>query len=142
MPLDQLVAWLGPEGAIAGLEHSELTIAELVELEPSIAAVKASSKLKRGELIKQIVAAVRSRVSKTSDELMAMSANDLKAYFVEIKASREELLSLLLKLDIRPGSAAKKNLSEFAAQEISDIGMYRRVATGALVDQPRSKEAD
>jgi hypothetical protein len=37
-------------------------------------------------------------------------------------------LGVLGKLDIRPSAAARKSLIEFAAQEISDIGMFRRVA--------------
>jgi len=61
---------------------------------------------------------------------MQMDIEALKAYFIEIKASREEILALLLELDIRPGSSAKTSLVDFAAREISDIGMYRRVASG------------
>ncbi len=61
-----------------------------------------------------------------------MDADSLRTYFFDIKATHAEILTLLQKMDIRPGSAAKKNLAEFAAREISDIGMYRRVASGGL----------
>ena len=61
---------------------------------------------------------------------MTMDADALKAYFLSIKASKKEILDLLESLDIRPGSVARNNLTEFAAREISDIGMYRRVAQG------------
>ena len=121
---------MGPEGAQAGLEHSELTVAELIELDPELASKKSIVKLKRAELIKELIVSVRLRSTKSPEELMAMDADSLKNYFIGIKASREELLSLLLRLDIRPGSAARKNLTEFAAREISDIGMYKRVAMG------------
>ncbi|MDB5963854.1 MAG: hypothetical protein JWQ72_354 [Polaromonas sp.] len=133
--LDEIVMWLGPEGARAGLEHSDLTIAEIVDLEPALFSGKSQTKIKRAELIKEIVASVRSRLAKSSEELMTMDVDSLKNYFAQIKVSREELLSLLMELDIRPGSAAKKNLTEFAAREIRDIGMYRRIASGTSKEE-------
>jgi hypothetical protein len=59
-----------------------------------------------------------------------MDPESLRMYFSKLKFSREELLDLLATLDIRPGSVARKNLAEFAAREISDIGMYKRIAKG------------
>ena len=127
--LNELVNWLGPDGAIAGLEKSDLTIAELEEL-AAARNVTIVSKTKRSELIRELVGSVGGRITKTPDELMQMDADALKEYFDKVKASRAELLQLLLALDIRPGSAARRNLSAFAAREISDIGMYKRVAKG------------
>lgn len=127
--LEELVQWLGVEGAIAGLEASDLTITELAELDVG-SPNRSRAKLKRSDLIRDLIVATRERLQKTPEELMSMSVEELTHYFVSIKASREELLSLLMKLDIRPGAAARKNLTEFAAREISDIGMYRRVAAG------------
>lgn len=129
--LEELVIWLGPDGAIAGIEASDLTIQEISELEPQL---NPSGKPKRGELIRTLVAAVRERLTKSPEELMSMNVEDLKDYLHSIKASREEILALLLKLDIRPGSSAKQSLVDFAAREISEIGMYRRVARGDRKD--------
>jgi hypothetical protein len=125
--LDDLVMWLGKEGAEAGLEKSDLTIAEIVDLEPSLSTARLA-KVKRSEVISMAVSAARGRLIKSADELMEMDADSLRDYFINIKASHSEILNLLQKMDIRPGSAAKKNLADFAAREISDIGMYRRVA--------------
>lgn len=127
--LEDLVRWLGPDAAIAGLERSDLTIAELQELDAG-GGNQPHAKLKRADLIKVLVSAVRKRLTKPPEALMQMDIEALKAYFIEIKASREEILALLLELDIRPGSSAKTSLVDFAAREISDIGMYRRVASG------------
>lgn len=124
-----LVNWLGPEGAIAGLEKSDLTISELLEL-AATRNIRQSSKVKRSDLIQDLVKSVGGRITKTPEELMEMDPESLKEYFHRVKASRSEILELLLALDIRPGSAARRNLSEFAAREISDIGMYKRVAKG------------
>lgn len=127
--LEKLIEWLGVEGAIAGLNASDLTAAELSELMPG-SKIPGHSKLKRLDLIRSLVERKRLESTKKPDELMAMDADSLKAYFLSIKASRKEILDLLRSLDIRPGSVARNNLTEFAAREISDIGMYRRVAQG------------
>lgn len=127
--LETLIEWLGVEGAIAGLEASDLTATELSELIPGI-KIPGHSKLKRRDFIKALVERKRDDLTKKPEELMGMNAESLKAYFLSIKASKKEILDLLDSLDIRPGSVARNNLTEFAAREISDIGMYRRVAKG------------
>lgn len=127
--LAQLVNWLGPEGAIAGLDKSDLTISELREFDAA-RSIRDGSKLKRADLIRGLIKNVGGRITISADELMQMDAVSLQAYFQNVKASRSEIIELLLSLDIRPGSAARRNLFQFAAQEISDIGMYKRVAQG------------
>lgn len=133
LDIDLLIKWLGTEGAIEGLLASDLTVQELLELAPPGAGL--SSKAKRADIIKKMVHAVREALIKSPEELMQLSADDLREYLVEIKASRVEILGLLEKMDIRPGSIARNNLIDFAAREISDIGMYKRVARG---DRPPS----
>lgn len=133
--LEILISWLGADGAKAGLLGSDLTISEIFELsnrKPSNA-----SKMKRGEVIEWIVDRKRSDLTRSADELMQMNAEELKNYFVSIKCSNKEILELLVSLDIRPGSVAKKNILDFAAREISDIGMYNRVAKGSHSDKNR-----
>lgn len=130
--IDDLVTWLGPEGAIAGIEASDLTIQEISAFDAKFNPP--SSKMKRGDLIRALVAAARERLTKSPEELMSMDVESLKTYLHSIKASREEILGLLLKLDIRPSSSARQSLVDFAAREISEIGMYRRVAQGEHKD--------
>ncbi len=126
--VDQLIKWLGTEGAIEGLAASDLTVQELLELAPE--GLGLPSKSKRSDVVKRIVHAFREALIKSPEELMQLSADDLKEYLIEIKASRSEIIGLLEKMDIRPGSIARNNLIDFAAREISDIGMYKRVAKG------------
>ena len=128
--LEKLIEWLGVEGAIAGMDGSDLTTAELGELMPE-AKIPGHSKMKRRDLIRALVERKRLDLTKKPEELMEMDADALKTYFLSVKASRKEILDLLESLDIRPGSVVRNNLTEFAAREISDIGMYRRVAQGA-----------
>lgn len=127
--IQKLISWLGVEGAKAGLDKSEMTNPELQESFAHLLP-KNSNKLKRSDIIEEIILATRKMTHKSIDELMEMSKEDLSSYFQEQKYSRKELLDLLYTLEIRPGSSAKKNLTEFTISEISDIGMYRRVAKG------------
>ena len=124
----ELIQLLGRDGAIAGLSASDLTVSELLEIASPHTTLP--TKIKRDDLIRRIVDSERERLTKAPEELMEMDAETLRAYFSDVKLSRNELIELLASMDIRPGSAARNNLTEFAAREISDIGMYRRVAKG------------
>ena len=104
--LEKLIEWLGVDGAIAGLDGSDLTAAELGDLMPE-SKFPGHSKLKRRDLIKALVEQKRLDLTKKPEELMAMDADALKAYFLSIKASKKEILDLLESLDIRPGSVAR-----------------------------------
>ena len=106
-----------------------MTNAELIESFGNLLP-KNSSKLKRSDLVEEIVLATRRMTHKSVEELMEMSKEDLYSYFHDQKYSRKELLDLLYTLEIRPGSSAKKNLTEFTISEISYIVMYRRLAKG------------
>lgn len=129
MNLEQLISWLGVEGAIAGLEASDLSVQELLEMLP-INDTSNSSRLKRSELIQKLVFGKRHDMTKSKDELIQMDQDSLKEYFLKVKLSKKEIIEILASMDIRPGSIARNNLIEFAAREISDIGMYSRVAKG------------
>ena len=128
--LEKLIEWLGVEGAIAGIDGSELTVDEIGAAMPDWKPV-GYSRLKRRDLIRAMVERKRFELTKKPEELIAMDAESLKNYFLSIKASKKEIMDLLESLDIRPGSVARNNLTEFAAREISDIGMYQRVSQGA-----------
>ena len=121
--IQKLISWLGVEGAKAGLDKSEMTNSELLESFANLLP-KNSSKLKRSEIIEEVVLATRKMTHKSVEELMEMSKEELSSYFHDQKYSRKELLDLLYTLEIRPGSSAKKNLTEFTICEISEIGMY------------------
>ena len=127
--IDKLIEWLGSEGAIAGLEGSDLTVSDLYELGFHY-GVLLDQKLRRTDIINELVNRKFVRIKKTTEELLAMDHGDLRKYFEDMRVSRSELLNLLGQFDIDPGSEAKKNLVEFAAREISDLGMYERVAAG------------
>ncbi len=128
--VEKLIEWLGHDGAIAGLEGSNLTVPELHEmaLRHGLAVEK---RTRRGDLIVDLVNRNSIRIDKTTDELLAMNCDDLGNYFQKRKVSRTELLQLLSQFDIRPIRGDTVSLVDFAAREISCIGMYQRVAKGA-----------
>lgn len=128
--IEKLVEWLGPDGAIAGLERSNVTVSELYELGVRC-GLAVEKRTKRRDIIVDLVHRKSIRIDKTTDELLSMSHHELSSYFKARKVSRTELLKLLAQFDMRPTSDDKVNLVDFAAREISDVGMYQRVAKGA-----------
>ena len=128
--IGKLVEWLGPDGAIAGLEGSNVTVSELYEMAVRC-GLAVEKRTKRGDIIVDLVYRNSIRIDRTTDELLTMNREDLSKYFRGKKVSRTELMNLLLQFDIRPSPSDKVNLVDFAAREISDIGMYQRVAKGA-----------
>ena len=127
--IEKLVEWLGPDGAIAGLERSNITVSELYEVAVRC-GLAVEKRTKRGDIIVDLVHRNSIRIDKTTDELLTMNRDDLSSYFRSRKVSRTELLKLLSQFDIRPDPSDKVNLVDFAAREISDVGMYQRVAKG------------
>ena len=125
----KLVEWLGPDGAIAGLERSGVSIATLSDLATRY-GVSTARGSRRREIIVDLVNGRSSRIDKTQEELMAMTQEELITYFCEREVSRTELLRLLDEFGFRPKKEAKKNLVDFAAREISTLGMFQRVAEG------------
>ena len=128
--IEKLIEWLGPDGAIAGLEGSNVTVSELCEMGVRH-GLTVERRTKRGDIIVDLVNRNTTRIDKTTEELLAMNCDDLSNYFRNRKVSRTELLKLLSQFDIRPTPGDKANLMDFAAREISDVGMYQRVAKGA-----------
>ena len=124
-----LVEWLGRDGAIAGLENSDITVSEFRNL-ASRYGLNVEKKMRRSDIIVDLVNGDAVRIDKSVKELLAMNHDDLKCYFVNRKVSRTELVKLLLEFDVRPTYEDRGNLVEFAAREISDFGMYQRVASG------------
>ena len=85
---------------------------------------------RRREIIVDLVNGRSTRIDKTQDELMAMTQKDLKAYLCKREVSRTELFRLLDEFGLYPQAEARKNIVDFAAREISGLGMFQRVARG------------
>jgi len=127
--VEKLIEWLGREGAIAGLEGSDITVSELYDIAVHY-GLTVEKKMRRSDIIIDLVNRDVVRIEKTTEDLLAMSQDDLGKYLKDRKVSKTELLNLLSQFDIRPGPEAKTKLVDFVAREISDLGMYQRVAKG------------
>jgi hypothetical protein len=125
--IETLIEWLGPEGAKAGLRSSKLTLKELLELAKA-RKLLLSGKPTREEIAGELAFAEAHRIDKEPEQLLLMDAVSLLEYLKEKGPSRRELTRLLNQFGIQPSSEARKSLLKFAAREISDIGMYQRVA--------------
>jgi hypothetical protein len=122
-----LIQWLGSDGARAGLEYSHYSVAELRNMAEA-QGVRIPTKARRSEIVDQLMFFADQKIDKTIDELLAMSSDELLAYFDRTRPSRKELLRLLEKLDFHPGSEAQRSLYKYAARQISETGMFQRVA--------------
>lgn len=124
-----LILWLGPEGAIAGLEKSKLTNADLMRLlrEGGFSADKRTG---RRQLVIELVMSDVNRIDKSDDELVRLSIDELRRYFAERLASSREIEQLLLRLGIPAPARIRGKVSDFAAREISELGLFQRVAGG------------
>jgi hypothetical protein len=132
---DALVRWLGPAGAKAGLLESDLSLADLTSLAKAN-RLPLSPKPTREEAAHEIAYSSFKTITASTEELLAMQIDQLTKYFKKTKPSRSEVIKILTELGVSIGSNARKGLYVFAAREISDLGMYQRVAQG-----PRSRSA-
>lgn len=124
-----LVQWLGADGALAGLENSTLSNAELrLLLGPSKQIFP--SKVSREQLIIELIFGNAKRIDKPLDELLSLNEEKLLEYLKKAKPSYSELTAVLAELNFKPDSEAKKNLYRYAARQISQTGMFQRVAKG------------
>ena len=128
--IEKLVEWLGSDGAIAGLESSDVTVSELREI-AARCGISLEKRAKRSDIIIDLVHRNSVRIDRTTEELLKMNRDDLSSYFRSRKVSRMELIGLLSQFDICPSPSDRVSLVDFAAREISDVGMYQRVAMGA-----------
>ena len=100
--VEKLIEWLGRDGAIAGLEASDITVPEFCDL-----AVRCGftldKKARRRDIIIELVNRDAVRIDKTPEELLTMRHEELVRYFEEKKVSRTELLGLVSQFGIRIG---------------------------------------
>lgn len=128
----RLTEWLGPEGAVAGLDKSHLTNSELMMLAREN-GILVDKKTARRQIAIETVMTPLTRITQDVEKLLEMSKDELQRYFSDHLVSTKEIMDVLAGLGIAPKGKVRK-LSEFAANEISDLGMYQRVAKGKQPD--------
>ena len=125
----KLVDWLGVKGAVAGLEKSNLTNAELMVIAREAGHV-VEQKTPRRQLVIELTMSDLKRIEKSKDYLLKMSAEELNRYFNDRMVSSREIMGLLSDLGIAPTGKIRGKLAAYAAREIVELGMFERVAKG------------
>jgi hypothetical protein len=125
-----LIDWLGPEGAVAGLEQSNHTNADLMFLARKN-GLTVEQKASRKQLAIELVMSAVKRIDKAPEYLLKMTDAELKRYFVDRMVSNTELTALLREFEIAPTGKLRGRLTDFAAREISELGVFQRVAKGS-----------
>ena len=127
--LESLIEWLGAEGAVAGLDKGHHTNAELMMLARENGVI-VDSKTPRRQIVIEIVMTRLERVDKNIEQLSQMSKDELVRYFTDKMVSKAEMMKLLKSLELAPRGKIRGKFIEFVANEISDLGMYERIAKG------------
>ena len=70
------------------------------------------------------------RIDKSPDDMLKLTEAEIRQYFNDRMVSNAEIKALLEQLDIAPAGRSRGRLAEFAAREISELGVYQRVARG------------
>lgn len=122
------VAIFGREGAISALSDSrKIGTQSLIEMANSL-GLKVSSKDTKSKVAAQIVRLVDKRISKSLDELKAMSREQIITYFEQTDCDQDEIVELLSSIDLRSREKSRRAIVEFAAIQISSLGIFERVA--------------
>lgn len=122
-----LVAIVGREGAISALEDSKQIInQDLAEMANSL-GLKIKSKDSKRTIATEIVRHLDRRIVKTLDELKTMSKDEIIRYFEQVECDQDELVDLLKGIDLRSRARSRRAMLEFAAIQISSLGIFERL---------------
>lgn len=126
--IKQIVAIVGREGAIFALEKSKKVNTKiLIDLARSI-GLSPKTKDSKKNISTQIVQEVDKQIDKSLDELKEMSKDDLIFYFEKVECHQDELIELLKNIDLKAQVKTNKALIEFAAMQISSLGIFERLS--------------
>ncbi len=123
-----IVAVVGREGAVSALSSSrQINSQDLAAMANSL-GLKVSSKDTKGKIASQIVRCLDKRITKSLDELKSMSKDEIIQYFEQVECDQDELVELLDSIDLRSRARSRRAMLEFAAIQISSLGIFERVA--------------
>ena len=114
-----IVAIVGREGAISALSNSrQISSRDIADVANSL-GLKVSSKDTKAKIATQIVnCTVHSVVFK----------EEIIQYFEQVECDQDELIELLSTIDLRSRAKSRRATLEFAAIQISSLGIFERLA--------------
>lgn len=128
--VEALVSLVGRTGAIQALACSEIVKAEDLRSFARTLGIPVPSKTPKKELARQIVRRIDRRIEKSVAELQALDRNQIMTYLDATGCDADELRDLLehARLPVQ-ARMSRNDLLNFAAIEISSLGMFERLAT-------------
>ena len=123
-----LVDIVGRQGAQSALSRSDKIRAdELLETAENL-GLSLPKRTPKSEVATAIVKHVDRRIDRSLDDLKQLSGPEILQYFSDVDPDTEEVIELLLSIDIKNRIRSRKSLFEFAAKQISSLGVFERLA--------------
>lgn len=123
-----LVGIVGRQGACAALSRSDKISAEELFKTAESLGISLPKRTQKSEVAVAIVKHVDRRIDKSLDELKEMSGPEILQYFRDVDPGTEEIVELLRSIDIKNRVRSRNRLFEFAANQISSLGVFERIA--------------
>lgn len=129
-----LVSLVGRTGAIQALVCSETVKADDLKCLAKTLDIPIASKTAKKELARQIVRRIDRRIGKSIAELQALDRNQIMQYLDATGCDAGELRDLLEHAQLPVQAKMSRNdLLNFAAIEISSLGMFERLANAHAI---------
>ncbi len=123
-----LVEIVGRHGAHVALARSEKIRADELMSTAESLGIRLPKRTPKTMVAIAIVRHVDRRIDKSLEELKQMSGPDVLQYFIDKDPDPEEVIELLQSIDIKNRVRSRKSLFEFAANQISSLGVFERLA--------------
>ena len=123
-----LVEIVGRLGAQVALSRSDkIRAEELLKIAENL-GIRLPKRTSKSEVAIAIIKHVDRRIDKSLDDLKKLSDSEMLQYFSDVDPDTEEIIELLLSIDIKNRIRSRKGLFEFAAKQISSLGVFERLA--------------
>ena len=132
-----LVEIVGRQGAHVALSRSDKISAEELFKTAQSMGIRLPRRTQKSEMAVAIVKHVDRRIDKSLDELKQLSKPEILQYFNDVNPDTEEIVELLRSIDIKNRARSRKGLLEFAANQISSLGVFERIARPSRSMQPQ-----
>lgn len=123
-----LVEIVGRQGAQLALSRSDKIRAEELLKTAEDLGIRLPKRTPKSEVAIAIVRHVDRRIDKSLDDLKQLSGSEILQYFSEVDPDADEIAELLRSIDIENRIRSHKSLLEFAANQISSLGIFERLA--------------
>ena len=127
--VETLVSLVGRIGAVYALSHSDVVLTDQIRKLALELGLHIPRKMPKKSVAEQVVRHVDRRILKSLDELQSMDRKEISKYLIEVGCDSEEIIHLLEQIDLKAhGRKSREALIEFAAVQISSLGIFLRLS--------------